>query len=540
MFNVLRTTLTRWFGAPSADKAAQDSAAVVGTIVADCDTGADEHDAYYVAYDENLLERARTQWQFGDWESLAALGREQLQHHPERGKLALLAAAGLLQTGGSAKARTFVHLAQDWGISKQMISRILIAGVHNSIGRAAMVGQQQERALKHFETTIFIGSPEADQRLLTQARINEQSEQLGLSRQVAGPGSGSFALTGRSIAGAMISTLARQCLDSPDALEAVDSLRASNRLSPRETILLFIELADCYFELKDKLTTVHFLESARDLIDDETEEQLKILLVRKLMAVGRADLATDLTMEQSLLHGGPLKLSLEEKAELKRAYQQIRQKAEARSEHGHALLLSWLHKHEKEIKAETDARIPVMIEIGSTRENLPDQGSTRKLAMACKELGLHFITVDMDPHNSRMAAELFTKLEVPFEAVTEKGEDYLRNYSGVFDYIFLDAYDFDHGQHSELRQSRYRKFLGEPINDDECHRMHLDCAEAIVAKLALKGVVCLDDTWLDEGKWTAKGTLAMPYLLANGFQLLDVRNRAALLVRAQGVPSVAV
>ena len=29
----------------------------------------------FVPYDENLLERARTQWQFGDWESLARIDR---------------------------------------------------------------------------------------------------------------------------------------------------------------------------------------------------------------------------------------------------------------------------------------------------------------------------------------------------------------------------------------------------------------------------------------------------------------------------------
>ncbi|MEX0740637.1 MAG: hypothetical protein WD071_14960 [Pseudohongiella sp.] len=534
----LRTILTRWFGsAGSANITEPSSSAEEETMVLCTDTS-DEQEAVRVPYDENLLERARTQWQFGDWESLAALERDQLQYHPDRGKLALLAAAGWAQIGDTSKTRALVRLAQDWGVNNNVISRILIAGVHNSLGRAAILGKQQERALKHFETTITIGTPAADQRLLTQARINQQSVQLGLGRHGADPSSGGFALSGRSMACATISTLARQCVESPDVHKAVDGLRASNRISPRETFLLFIELADHYFERKDDLTTVHFLQNARELIDDETNEQLKTLLVRNLIVVGKADLAADLAMEQALLSEGHLALNSKEKAALLRAYQQTRQKAEARSEHGHDLLLNWLRKHAEELKTETRERVPVLVEIGSTRENVPGQGSTRKLAVACKELGLHFITVDMDPHNSRMAAEVFTKLEVPFEAITDKGEDYLRNYQGYFDYIFLDAYDFDHGKHSELRQSRYRKFLGEQIDDEECHRMHLDCAESIVAKLALKGVVCLDDTWLDDGSWTAKGTLAMPYLLANGFRLLEARNRAVLLARGQGGSSV--
>ena len=50
--------------------------------------------SHMVPYDENLLERSRTQWQFGDRASLAALDQTTLQHHPDRAKLTLLAAAG--------------------------------------------------------------------------------------------------------------------------------------------------------------------------------------------------------------------------------------------------------------------------------------------------------------------------------------------------------------------------------------------------------------------------------------------------------------
>jgi FkbM family methyltransferase len=133
-----------------------------------------------VPYDENLLERARTQWQFGEWQSLAQLNRDTLQHHPDRAKLALLAAAGRLQTGQEAEARQLIRLAQDWGISKKLISQILIAGVHNSIGRAAAIGNQQHHALQHFESAIHIGTPGADAKLLTQARTAHQLHQLGL------------------------------------------------------------------------------------------------------------------------------------------------------------------------------------------------------------------------------------------------------------------------------------------------------------------------------------------------------------------------
>ncbi|KAF5047861.1 BNR repeat-containing family member [anaerobic digester metagenome] len=133
-----------------------------------------------VPYDENLLERARTQWQFGDWQSLCTLSWETLQHHPDRAKLALLAAAGRLQTEQDAEAKQLIRLAQNWGISKKLVSQILIAGVYNSLGRAAAIASLQCRALQHFENAISIGTPSSDCRLITQARISEQFRQLGL------------------------------------------------------------------------------------------------------------------------------------------------------------------------------------------------------------------------------------------------------------------------------------------------------------------------------------------------------------------------
>ena len=134
-----------------------------------------------VPYDETLLERSRTQWQFGDWQSLAHLNRETLQHHPDRAKLALLAAAGRLQMGLDIEGKQFLRLAKDWGVSKKLLSQILIAGVHNSLGRAAAISNQQERAIQHFQNSIRMGTPGSEARLLATARVHQQYEQLGLS-----------------------------------------------------------------------------------------------------------------------------------------------------------------------------------------------------------------------------------------------------------------------------------------------------------------------------------------------------------------------
>ncbi|TCV71316.1 hypothetical protein EDE09_10619 [Neorhizobium sp. S3-V5DH] len=197
-------------------------------------------------------------------------------------------------------------------------------------------------------------------------------------------------------------------------------------------------------------------------------------------------------------------------------------------DHGHALLMSRL----RDRPPEPMSRKRLMIEIGTTREDVPGQGSTRKLAQLCAELGIEFITVDMDPSNSRRARRMFKRLGLPFKAITAKGEDFLASHTAPIDYVFLDAYDFDHGNHSEQRQERYERYLGNRISDAECHQMHLDCARSLVRTLAEDGLICFDDTWTDfEGNWSAKGTTAMPFLLENGFEVIEARNRAALLGR---------
>ena len=131
-----------------------------------------------VPYDENLLERARTQWQFGDWLSLTELNSETLRHHPDRAKLALLAAAGHMQLSDMASARRFLRLAQEWGCSKRLTARVLAAGVHNSLGKAAAVLGEDDRAQLHFSSSVQIGTPGGAARLLTKARANLQLEQL--------------------------------------------------------------------------------------------------------------------------------------------------------------------------------------------------------------------------------------------------------------------------------------------------------------------------------------------------------------------------
>jgi len=105
--------------------------------------------------------------------------------------------------------------------------------------------------------------------------------------------------------------------------------------------------------------------------------------------------------------------------------------------------------------------------------------------------------------------------------VTARGENYLKLEDGPFDYVYLDAFDYDHGKHSQQRQDRYRELLHTNINDEACWKMHEACAQAICAKMRIGGIVVLDDTWTDEsGQYAGKGKRALPLLLQNGFEII--------------------
>lgn len=326
--------------------------------------------------------------------------------------------------------------------------------------------------------------------------------------------------------------LAHSCIISDDLHQSVQKIIVSYKLSSKDMFDFLVELSDQISQSGDKVTALSYLNQARKAIAAPSREILTTF-VKRLIKLERLNEA-EAVFTQAVLDGtGILPLSDSEKSAIKKASQRIHQIVGQRSEHGHDLLLSAFNKHLPSITSQMSERKPVLIEIGTTHEDVPGQGSTRKLADYCKNHGIEFITVDMDPHNADMAQRMFSEMGAAgFQAIAMKGEDFLRHYEGALDFIFLDAYDFDHGNHSELRQSRYEKFLGSRIDETECHRMHLDCAQSVAKKLSPFGLVCFDDTWLEDGMWTAKGTLGMPFLLANGFELVEARNRAALLRRA--------
>ena len=123
MLRSLRALLAHWFGtAPHADHSPPTPPPSLSSDSANrAALDANNATSHFVPYDENLLERARTQWQFGDWENLACIELDTLQHHPDRAKLALLAATGRMQTNQIGEGRRLLQLALDWGMNRKLV-----------------------------------------------------------------------------------------------------------------------------------------------------------------------------------------------------------------------------------------------------------------------------------------------------------------------------------------------------------------------------------------------------------------------------------
>jgi len=205
---------------------------------------------------------------------------------------------------------------------------------------------------------------------------------------------------------------------------------------------------------------------------------------------------------------------------------------EPEKEHGHAVMMALLTAEAGEDPSALKGR--TLVEIGTTRERDPRQGSTEKLAVFTGLTGMRFVTVDMDSLNTKRVRGVIQYLNPFAQAVTQPGESFLVNCEEPLDYVYLDAFDFEHGQHSEERKQRYRQVLGTEIQDEACWQMHQLCAAALVTRMPAGGVVVIDDTWLDEaGEYEGKGKLAVPLLLAGGFTIIATAPRAVGLKRTE-------
>jgi len=135
-------------------------------------------------HDDSLIERARSQWQAGQWESITRLDAKTIERHPDRAKLALIVASAWQQLNDHQAARRFVKLALEWGCDRKLVARVLIAGVHNTLALAEALRDDAQSALTHFRAAVAGGGGNVS--FASGIRAASELKRLGFSMSLDG------------------------------------------------------------------------------------------------------------------------------------------------------------------------------------------------------------------------------------------------------------------------------------------------------------------------------------------------------------------
>lgn len=153
---------------------------------------------------ELSFERARAQWQLGDWDALVALDTGSIAVHPDRAKLALLVAVGHQHLGQLDAAARLGRAAIEWGCSKQLLGRVMLAGVYDALAVAACAEGDHARSSAHFATAALLGGGDRQSAVSDGAKAVRELARAGLLPQAA------------SLLGLAIDSARALALDTPD------------------------------------------------------------------------------------------------------------------------------------------------------------------------------------------------------------------------------------------------------------------------------------------------------------------------------------
>jgi FkbM family methyltransferase len=131
------------------------------------------------------LSTAKANWYFGEWQALIDIDIQAHSNHPDVNKLAALKASAYQQLNDIDKSETYYKLAKDLGCDNYLISQLLIAGVHNSLGKVAALKKDDDKMLMHFDEAVNIGNNTQENKLARQARSVKEISKLGLLPQAA-------------------------------------------------------------------------------------------------------------------------------------------------------------------------------------------------------------------------------------------------------------------------------------------------------------------------------------------------------------------
>ncbi len=125
--------------------------------------------------DETVVQ-ARLHWQLGEWEELVELS-QCLKYVETNGETAAFFAAACGQLGFHERAAQWAKQALQAGVPSSTLSKVLVSGVHGSLGQARLIqSETTEAAMKHFESASHLALGFHKVPSLVKARIQHQLE----------------------------------------------------------------------------------------------------------------------------------------------------------------------------------------------------------------------------------------------------------------------------------------------------------------------------------------------------------------------------
>ena len=125
-------------------------------------------------------------WRAGDWRRLAAAAPADIADRKDRGLAALLVGYALQQLGFFTKAAEYVRLAIDWGCPPKTLSRVLLAGAHNTLGNIHAANRKDEEADRHFALSVDVDFVDrTEQKRISGLRRTGEMARLGLFTDAA-------------------------------------------------------------------------------------------------------------------------------------------------------------------------------------------------------------------------------------------------------------------------------------------------------------------------------------------------------------------
>lgn len=130
------------------------------------------------------MSRAKAQWLAGDWHSLADMPVRTIETHPQRDRLALLVACAHQQREQHDLAHEYTRKALSWGCEPRLVARLLISGLHNTLGGIRALTGDDAAMGTHFLQALSMAG-ESDTGWATRTRALREMARVGLLPQAA-------------------------------------------------------------------------------------------------------------------------------------------------------------------------------------------------------------------------------------------------------------------------------------------------------------------------------------------------------------------